>query len=134
MSDDLSVVVTDDDGVLRQLIKLVLDRSTCYTVVGEASDAEGCISVVRTLQPDVVLLDLGLPGMNGLAAIPELKLVAPHSLIIVLSAYDRDRMAGTAHDRGADGYLEKGNLVTDLVPTLTAAVAAGRRGPVPPSP
>lgn len=125
----LTVVVTDDDGVLRQLIKLVLERSPGYTVVGEASDAEECISVVRTLQPDLVLLDLGLPGMNGLAAIPELKLVAPGSRVVVLSAYDRDRMAGTAYDRGADGYLEKANVVSDLVPTLTAALAQGR---VPP--
>ena len=125
----LTVVVTDDDGVLRQLIKLVLERSSAYTVVGEASAAEECISVVGALQPDIVLLDLGLPGMDGLDAIPQLKVVAPSSLVVVLSAHARDRMGPQAEDRGADGYLEKGNLVTELVPTLTAAVAASRVSP-----
>lgn len=126
MTDPLSVVVTDDDGVLRQLIALVLDRSAGYRVVGQAADAEECLRAVSALQPDVVLLDIGLPGLNGLDAIGQIKGAAPGALVIVLSAHDRERMADTARARGADGYLEKGDLVTDLVPTLTAAVTAGR--------
>ena len=125
----LSVVITDDDGMLRRLIKLVLNGSDAYLVVGEASDAEQCVAIVRTLQPDVVLLDLGLPGVNGLDAIPMLKQVAPDSLVIVLSAHAREQMAVAAMERGADGYLEKADLVRQLVPTLTAAVAAGRATP-----
>lgn len=125
---ELSVVLTDDDGMLRQLIRLLLEVAPGYLVVGEASDAEQCVTVVGALQPDVVLLDLGLPGVNGLDAIPLIRAASPASLVIVLSGHGKDRMAAQAAERGADGYLEKGNLVTDLIPTLTTAVAAGRAG------
>jgi DNA-binding NarL/FixJ family response regulator len=74
-------------------------------------------------------LALGLPGVNGLEAISLLKQVSPRSLVIVLSALTRDTMARAATERGADGYLEKANLVSQLVPTLTAAVRAEREVP-----
>lgn len=125
----ISVVITEDDEMLRRLIKLVLDVSGEYDVVGEACDAEQSVSIVRTLQPAIVLLDLGLPGMSGLDAISLLKQVAPRTLVIVLSAHTRETMARAATDRGADGYLEKANLVSDLVPTLTAALRLGQAVP-----
>ena len=127
--DVMSVVITEDDELLRRLIKLVLDVSGEYEVVGEACDAEQSVAIVRTLQPAIVLLDLGLPGVNGLDAISLLKQAAPQSLVIVLSAHTRDKMARAATERGADGYLEKANLASQLVPTLTAAVKAGRAAP-----
>jgi DNA-binding NarL/FixJ family response regulator len=119
-----TVVITDDDGTLRRLVHLVLEKSPSFTVVAEASDADSCVSATTTLQPDVVLLDLGLPGMNGLDAIPVLKQVAPSTSVIVLSSQTRERLGEEAFARGADGYLEKGNLVTDLVATLTQALEA----------
>ena len=123
---DLSVVLTDDDGMLRRLIGLLLGEAPGYQVVGEASDAEQCVTVVRALQPDVVLLDLELPGTSGLDVLPQLRVASPGSLVIVLSGHGRDLMAARTAERGADGYLEKWSLGTDLVPTLTRAVAAGR--------
>ncbi len=117
-----SVLLTDDDDTLRQLLRMVLGRSDGFEVVGEAGDARTCLDQARTLAPDVVLLDIGLPGRSGLEVLPELREVAPRALVLVLSAHSADRMERQAVEAGAHAYLPKDDLVRGLIPALQEAL------------
>ncbi|MEQ4521923.1 MULTISPECIES: response regulator [Nocardioides] len=79
-----------------------------HDVVGEAGDGRAGIEVVGRHQPDLVVLDLSMPVMDGLEALPHLRRTSPDSTIVVLSAHGADQMAQRALDLGADGYIEKG--------------------------
>jgi signal transduction histidine kinase/ActR/RegA family two-component response regulator len=103
----LRVVVIDDTEDLRQLLRIALERGGMQ-IVGEAGDGAAGIEVVRDALPDVVLLDLSMPVMDGLEALPHLRRIAPEAKIIVLSGFGASQMAERAVASGADGYLQKG--------------------------
>lgn len=106
-SRTLRVVIVDDTEDLRELLRHALTRGG-MTVVGEAGDGQTGIEVVRAVQPDVVLLDLSMPVMDGLEALPHMRAFAPNARIIVLSGFEATQMAERAITIGADGYLQKG--------------------------
>ncbi|MBV8979767.1 MAG: response regulator transcription factor, partial [Acidimicrobiia bacterium] len=100
-------LVCDDYSMVRETIRPLLVE-TGFEIVREASLATEAISLAEMTQPDVIVLDLSLPGMSGLQAIPILKLVSPRSTVVVFSAYDIWRDA--CIDAGASAYVEKSNL------------------------
>ena len=102
------VLLVDDEDVLRSLLRLVLHRSGRYRVVGEAGDGQEGIESAASLEPDLILLDLSIPRMDGLEALPHLRRVAPDARVIVLSGFTADGAAGAALEAGAHRYLEKG--------------------------
>jgi DNA-binding NarL/FixJ family response regulator len=108
---------------LRELTRYGLEQDLRLRVRGEAASAEECLEVVRELEPDALLLDLTLPDMDGLDAIPRLREIAPQLSIVVLSGMDAARMEGRALARGADAYVEKG---TSLAKIRKAVLAAAR--------
>jgi DNA-binding NarL/FixJ family response regulator len=101
------VVVVDDTYDLRELLRLALTRGG-MEVVGEAGDGLAGIEAVRRELPDVVLLDLSMPVMDGLEALPTIRRLAPGAKIIVLSGFGATQMSERALAIGADGYLQKG--------------------------
>jgi len=103
----LRVVVVDDTDDLRDLLRLALTRGG-MEVVGEAGDGLSGIETVRSERPDVVLLDLSMPVMDGLEALPRIRMLVPGGKIIVLSAFGAPQMSERALASGADGYLQKG--------------------------
>jgi signal transduction histidine kinase len=112
------VVLIDDTPDIRDLLRMVLELSERYEVVGEAGDGATGIELVRQWQPDLVLLDLAMPVMDGLEALPAIRSVCPDASVVVLSGFEADRMAGQAMELGAAAYLQKGMRPDDMVGAL----------------
>lgn len=104
----LRAVVVDDHPDIRELLRIQLDRSPDITVVGVASDGVEAIALTERLQPDVVLLDLGLPRLSGLEALPHLRAASADVKIIALSGFEEGSQAREARAAGVDAYVEKG--------------------------
>lgn len=122
----ISVLVVDDHPVLREGVAAVLQRHDDLRLAGEAGDGDEAIARFRELKPDVVLMDLQMPGLSGLDAIQAIRAEAPGARIVVLTTYDGDVQAFQAMKAGAAGYLVKSSLRKELVDTIRE-VHAGRR-------
>jgi DNA-binding NarL/FixJ family response regulator len=108
MSPTIRVFLCDDVPELRALLRYGLEEDAELSVVGEAGNATDAIAAVGDLRPDVVLLDLSMPGMDGLEAIPRLREISPDTSIVVFSGFAADRMRQPALELGAARYVEKG--------------------------
>jgi DNA-binding NarL/FixJ family response regulator len=112
------VLVVDDAANLRELLTLLLEIEDDFEVVGTAADGRQAIEVAESLQPDVVLLDLAMPVMDGLQALPALRAALPLARIVIFSGFEHQALAEEALHAGADAYIEKGTSVTQLVTRL----------------
>ncbi len=115
-----SVLVVDDDPLVRSALTLMLGGDDALTVVGEASDGAEGLAASRELQPDVVLMDIRMPVMNGIDATRTLKETeeAPH--VIVLTTFDADEHVLSALEAGADGFLLKDTPPAEIVAAIQA--------------
>lgn len=118
----IGVVVVDDHLVYRAGVRSLLSTFDDVEVVGEASDSSEATVVIAETRPDAVLLDLGLPGRNGLDLLPELKERWPSLAIVVVTMDDDDESIRIALRRGAGGYLLKDAAAAEIHRTLHAAV------------
>jgi DNA-binding NarL/FixJ family response regulator len=114
------VLIVDDAANLRELLTLLLEVEDDFEVVGTAADGQQAIAAADVLQPDVVLLDLAMPVMDGLQALPVLREHVPHARIVIFSGFEHEALASAALQAGADAYIEKGTSVTQLVAQLRA--------------
>jgi DNA-binding NarL/FixJ family response regulator len=121
----ISVFLVDDVPELRELIRFGMEEDTDFEVVGEAGDGAAALEGISKTSPAAVLLDLSMPDMDGLEAIPEIRKLQPKVAIVVLSGFSADRMAHAAEERGADGYVEKGTPISELR-DITKRAVAGR--------
>ncbi len=104
----VNIYLCDDVPELRQLLRIILEEDPDLRIVGETGDAQIGIEEIAELQPNVVLLDLSMPGMDGLEALPLIRRAAPGTAVIVFSGFTEARMASLVLERGADRYIEKG--------------------------
>lgn len=118
------VLLVDDHAVVRAGIRLVLDGAVGVEVVGEAGTEERAVVLARAHQPDVIVLDVLLPGKGGIALIPELLEVAPNSRVLMLSSSAEPGTLERALEAGATGYSIKRATEIDLIAAVQA-VAAG---------
>ena len=115
------VVLADDAEDLRRLLVRLLGRDRRITVVGEASDGIAAVRVCRELRPDVLVLDLSMPGSDGLHTLDAVRM-DPGTAVVVLSGLPRAQVEAACLERGAAAYLEKGVAADRIV---TAVLAAG---------
>ena len=113
------VLVVDDAEDIRMLLRLRLDRSGEYQVVGEAGDGMDAVEQAKKLQPDVVLLDIAMPRMDGLEALPLIREAVPGVRVIVLSGFSRETLEQDALAAGADRYLLKGTHTRELLEAIS---------------
>lgn len=114
----IRVLVVDDVADLRGLFKMVLESDGRFDVVGEAADGEEAIQEAGRLRPDVIVLDVAMPRMDGIHAIPLLHEAAPGVRILMLSGFDNKRMARQAIDTCATAFLSKGAPPESIISTL----------------
>lgn len=117
-SQKYRAVVADDVAQLRTLLRLVLERSGRFEVVAEAANGVEAVAAATEMTPDLTLLDLSMPVMDGLEALPRIRAAVPSSVVVVLSGFDADRMESRALHAGAAAYLVKGIAPDDLVARL----------------
>ncbi len=121
----IRVLVVDDHPIVRQGLVSVLGDEDDFEVVGEAGSGREAIARVQRLQPDVVLLDLEMPDLDGVAAIPQLLASRPGVGILVFTAYDTDERVLGAVRAGARGYLLKGASADEIARGIRAVNAGG---------
>ena len=126
MNDRIKVLIADDDEAMRRLVRTALETSPDVIVVGEARDGFQSVDLCRQLRPDVILLDLNMPRMDGLEAAGGMKCVHPTGKVIVWSAYSQERLRNEAFAQGIWDYLVKGeNKLSDLVAAVHLAARGG---------
>ena len=119
----IGVVLCDDVPQLRTLLRFALEDDDSIEVLGEAGDGAEGVQLVTDLRPSVVIVDLAMPGMDGLEAIPRMRAASPGTAIIVFSGFVADGIADQVLALGADRYLEKGS---DMELVAQAVVELGR--------
>ena len=119
----LRVVVVDDHELLRAGTRRILDEAKGFSVVGEAEDGEAALRVVAEVGPDVVLVDIRLPSMNGIDLARQILTEAPDVTVLILSAYDDEHYVRAALAAGVSGYLLKTTPSEELVRLIRLACA-----------
>lgn len=126
MSDPVRILLVDDHAVLRSGLRLLLEREDDLEPVGEAGTAEDAVLALARLRPDVVVIDVEMPGAGGLAGVALILGRAPATRVLVLSMHDQARDVRRAFDAGAHGYLPKAAADEDLVRAIRAVAGGGR--------
>ncbi len=120
----IRIIIVDDHAVVRQGLRFLLEQQPDISVVGECGDGEQAVVLAGTLLPDVMLLDLLMPKMDGMTAVREIKRITPTTQIIILTSYYEDDQIFSVIKAGALSYLLKDSSPQELI----AAVRAAARG------
>lgn len=122
------VVIVDDTQDLRDLLRLALVRGG-FEVVAEAGDGQQGIEAVREARPDIILLDLAMPVMDGIEALPSMRRLCPAAKIVVLSGFGAQQMSARAVAAGADGYVQKGAPLNTILEYVRDISSGGPKQP-----
>ena len=113
-----TILIVDDNARLRALMRGIAAQEPDFQVVGAAEDGAEAIRMAQALQPDIVLLDLAMPRVNGLEALRRIKTARPETTVIIVTVHAEDAYRQAAEDSGADAFLLKKTLMTALLPTI----------------
>ena len=124
----IKVLVVDDHARMRKSIRMLLERSGEITVVGEADEGKQALLKIRQLQPDLVVLDISMPGMNGFDVLDALSLQEEAPLVIMLSMNDSSDLIRRALKNGAADFVSKNEASLRLLPAIRRAAHGGGSG------
>lgn len=116
----LRILIADDHEVLRRGLRWTLEQRRGWTVCGEAADGREAVALAASLRPDVVVLDVGMPGLNGLEALRRIRKASPGTEILVFTVHGADGMVGELLAAGAKGYLLKSDAARCILPAVEA--------------
>ena len=117
----IKILIADDHLIVRQGLRLILETEDDFEIVGEATDGAEAVSLCKKLKPDVVLMDLRMPNMDGLTAIEKLRDEKPEIAVIILTTFNEDELMLRGLQAGARGYLLKDTGRSTLFDTIRAA-------------
>jgi DNA-binding NarL/FixJ family response regulator len=124
MTEHIRVMLVDDVPDLRTMLQITIERDPRFKVVAEAGDGEAAVQLAGELKPDIIILDISMPKLNGLQAIPEIRKVNPGCRILIFSGFEAQRVAAKAIALCADAYIEKGHSLKGLTETLAMVHAS----------
>lgn len=117
----IRVMITDDHLIVREGLRLILETADGIELVGEGKDGAECLELVKQLNPQVILMDLQMPRMDGITAIEHLRKDYPEIAIVILTTYNEDDLMIRGLQSGARGYLLKDSSRENLIDTIQAA-------------
>ena len=120
------VLIVDDQVPFRRAAQAVVESTDTFVVVGAVATAEDALTAVAALEPDLVLMDVNLPGIDGMEASRRLRTSHPRMVVILLSSYDEAEFADLSGDCGAAAYLPKSSFGPDRLEVLWSAITASR--------
>ena len=112
------IIIVEDDHIIRNAFVTLIQQNGDYTVANAYSNAEAAIKNVKDDAPDICLMDIELPGMNGIEAIPKIKALSPNTQVVVVTVYENDDLVFKALCEGASGYLTKNMPPQKLIDSL----------------
>lgn len=122
----IRILIVDDHGIVRDGLRLLIEQQDDMEVIEEAADGLEAVGLIRQLKPDVVLMDVSMPGLNGIEATRQIVKDNPDIKVLALSGYSSKRFVTDMLKAGASGYILKENLTGELVRAIYA-VEAGQR-------
>lgn len=125
MEEKIKILLIDDHHIFREGVKKIIEMEEDLMVVGEGSDGEEALALVEELHPDVVLMDINMPKMNGVEATAAIFERSPNSKVIILSIHDEEAYVYKTLQSGANGYLLKEMDVDALIEAIRVVVAGG---------
>jgi len=117
----LRILIADDHPAVRRSLRSLVQTHADWDVCGEAFDGIDAVEKAKALRPDVVLLDLSMPNMNGIEATPLIHQAVPQSEILIVSQYDSPELTRLVTDAGAQGYVPKSQVWSQLLPAIESA-------------
>ncbi|MGZ4121014.1 MAG: response regulator [Actinomycetota bacterium] len=114
----IRVLVADDVDDYRLLLRKMLEMDGRFSIVAEATDGQNAVDLAEQEKPDIVLLDISMPGMDGLEAIPHILRAAPGARVVMVSGVGDEGASTRSLRLGAHAYVAKGRMTDDLVPTV----------------
>jgi len=118
----VTILLADDHTIVRQGLAKLLESGEGFKVIGEASNGREVVRKVEELKPDIVLMDIAMPQLNGIEATRQIKKIQHHTKIIILSMHSHERFISEALHLGASGYLLKNSTRADIVRAIRAAM------------
>ena len=118
----IRILLADDHTVIRSGLKLLLERQADFEVVGEAEDGRKAIQLAESLQPDVIVMDVAMPNLNGIEATRQITTALPKVAVVVLSMHSDESYVMRALKAGAKGYLLKDSAEADLIQAIRTLV------------
>jgi DNA-binding NarL/FixJ family response regulator len=132
----IRILLVDDEQLVRTGLRMRLSAEADMTVIGEAGDGPTALELAPAVGPDVVLMDVALPRMSGLAATLNLRTTCPNAAVVMLSIHDDDGTRAQARACGATAFVTKGGQMSELLAAIRQAAYAGKppSAPLPPQP